>query len=86
MGRPRIAEEQSATFVVNLPELGYKGHVERIVRLLQTYGYRAIPMSGEFVLEMAADVRRQLDAAQAAQHILEHAATNRPTDDGDQTT
>jgi hypothetical protein len=43
-------------------------------------------MSGEFVLEMAADVRRQLDAAQAAQHILEHAATNRPTDDGDQTT
>jgi hypothetical protein len=78
MGRPRIAEEQSATFVVNLPELGFEGHVKRIQRLLQTWGYRAMPMTHEYVLQMADDVRRQLADAEEAQRLLAHAAHNRP--------
>lgn len=83
MGRPRIAEEQSATFVVNLPELGFEGHVRRIQRLLQTFGYRAIPMNHEYVLQMAEDVRRQLADAQEAKRLLSAAAAHRQTDQTD---
>lgn len=79
MGAPRIAEEASATFVVNLPELGFGAHMNRIVTLLSQHGYRAIPMRKDYVLEMAEQVRQEIADETATQRILEHAATNRPT-------
>lgn len=84
MGRQRIVEEQSATFVVNLPELGFEGHVHRIQRLLETFGYRAIPMTGDYVLQMAEQVRAELAEAENARRLLTAAAHNRPQT-GDQT-
>lgn len=83
MGRPRIAEEQSATFVVNLPELGFEGHVNRIVRLLETFGYRAQPMTGELILQFADQIRDEVNDAQQAERLLAHAAQNRPDQTGE---
>jgi hypothetical protein len=84
VGRPRIAEEQSATFVVNLPELGFEAHVKRIATVLSHHGYRAIPMSNDFVLQMAEQVRAELAEAENARRLLTAAAHNRPQT-GDQT-
>jgi GTP cyclohydrolase FolE2 len=81
MASPRIAEEASATFVVNLPELGFGAHMKRIVTLLSQHGYRAIPMSKAYVLEMAEQVRQEIADENATARILEHAAANRPTEE-----
>lgn len=75
MGRPRIAEEVSATFVVNLPELGYEAHVKRCQTLLQQGGYKAMPMTGEYVLQMAEDIRQQLAQRERAQQIINDTQT-----------
>lgn len=83
MGKPRIAEEQSATFVVNLPELGFEGHVSRIKTLLSWHGYRAIPMSKDYVLQMAEQVKQEIAEANEAERLVAHAARNRPTDSGE---
>lgn len=83
MGRPRIAEEQSATFVVNLPEDGFEAHVKRIQTLLGWHGYRAIPMTKDYVLQMAEQVRDELASEYEAERLVAHAARNRPTETGD---
>lgn len=78
MGRPRIAEELSATLVVNLPELGYDSHVKRLVTVLGQHGYRAIPMTGQHVLDMAEQIKSELADQAHAQRLLDEAAINRP--------
>jgi hypothetical protein len=74
MGRPRIAEEVSATLVVNLPELGYDSHVKRLVTVLAQHGYRAQPMTGDHILEMAEQLKRELADQAATQRIVDEAA------------
>jgi hypothetical protein len=83
MARPRIAEEVSATFVVNLPELGYEAHVKRIQTLLGHHGYRATAMTGELILKFADQITSEMTDREQAARLLTNAAQNRPTTDGD---
>ena len=53
--------EASLNVAVNLPRGGYEQHALRIVKLLRDHGYESYPMTGEYVLKLADQIRSQTD-------------------------
>lgn len=75
----RVDGDRSGLIAVKLPDKGFEMHLKRIEKQLDNMGYVAVPMTGEYILEVADRIRADLAAQAAAEAALRTAAALAPT-------
>jgi hypothetical protein len=75
---PRIRGEASLSISVNLPHEGYELHARRVVKVLEQAGYEAYAMTGQYVIQLAAQITAELEERQEAERLLAHAQITNP--------
>lgn len=76
----RVDGNRSGLFAVKLPDgKAFNSHMKRIEGMLDKAGYVAVPMTGDYILQVADQIRSDLAAAAEAEAVLNAAAVVNPS-------